>query len=76
MSIVRIVRVTYHPTSSRVSTNELVFEYLWRCIVDVGLRSWRKVNAMNCILKLWVVYIVEDILGGDNSDLDVEFESC
>ena len=50
-------------------------------ICGVVLLMWvcgrgEKVNAMNCILKLWVVYIVDDILGGDNSDLDVEFESC
>lgn len=33
----------------------LVFEFLWHCIVDVGLQSWQKGNSMKCILELWVV---------------------
>ena len=33
----------------------LVFEFLWRCVVGVGLWSWQKVNSMKCILVFWMV---------------------
>ena len=54
---VRIVSVTYHPASSKVSTNDW-YGIVSCWIVLVGPLSWHNVNLTNCRLKLWVVQCV------------------